>query len=500
MKIRFSRIVAITAAAIFASTMAAMLTFQSHVMYYQEQHRLFLFTSEYFADTVRYDGLPGYLGAFIVQFYHIPWLGAAIVALLTAWAYLLIESLIRRFTGLRDRIQLGAAAAVALYSTLDELTESPGWLVIAVAALCAAWAIAFALRKRLPAASGAPLKPLQGAVSLAFAAAFIGGGYYLQVRQFDFKARAMMRAEKAIKEQRWDDAISITDSYLAYGFKNRLMLLLRNVALARKGQLVERMFEMPMHFGAEGVFFPWTSNSRDAEYGHLPHELAGNLNAAHRWAFEAMSVWGETAPNLINLARYNVALGRPKVAQRFINKLSHSLFYRHEARSLQMQADGAIPPALHYAYAECPDAGKRRYINSTYPADELIEIIKADPGNDMARQYLTALLLSTNDLDALAANTPAGTRLTNREEEALLLYSLDQQATPLDSLGVAVQPETRERYKRLLALSREGNSGALMAEFGSTFWCYLLNYCPYGTKKNNTLGSTHAAQSAALNH
>lgn len=40
-----------------------------------------------------------------------------------------------------------------------------------------------------------------------------------------------------------------------------------------------------------------------------------------------MVVWGETAPHLLNLARYNLAVQRPQVAQRFINVLKQSLFY-----------------------------------------------------------------------------------------------------------------------------------------------------------------------------
>lgn len=500
MKIKYGCILALTAAAIFACTLAAMLTFQNHVMFYQEQHHLFLFTSDYFASALHSGGWPGYLGAFIVQFYHIPWLGASIVALLTACAYLLTEDLIRRLTGLRDRLQLGAAAAVGLYSTLDQLAETPGWLVIAVGALAIAWLAALALRRWLPVASRKPLTAAQAAVPVILAAAYIGAGFYLQVRQFNFKERAMIRAERAVKQQRWDEALEITDRYLAYGFRNRLMLYLRNIALANKGELVERMFEQPMCFGAEGLFFPWNSNSHDTEYGHMAHELTGNLNAAHRWAFEAMSVWGETAPNLINLARYNVAMGRPKVAQRFINRLRHSLFYRDEAARLQRQALGETPPAAHYAYAGCPDASSRKYINNAYPANELIYILKADSANAMARQYLTALLLSTNDLDALAANLPAGQPLQQNAEEAMLLYSLEQQSTPLSELGLAVSDATRQRYKRLNDLRTKGDTRTLDAEFGASFWGYLINHSPYGTQKNSTLGDDAAAQITPLSH
>lgn len=48
-----------------------------------------------------------------------------------------------------------------------------------------------------------------------------------------------------------------------------------------------------------------------------------------------MVVWGETAPHLLNLARYNIVNKRPEVAQRFINLLKQSLFYRGDAEELE---------------------------------------------------------------------------------------------------------------------------------------------------------------------
>lgn len=500
MQIKYIYIRIFTAIAIFVCYVIALLTFQNHVIFYQEQHHLFLFTADYFQRTLQYEGWPGYLGAFVIQFYHVPWLGACITALLLTAAYLLVESIIRRLTGLRDLLQLGAAASVALYFTLDGLDETPGRLVIADAALLVAWLIAVALRKHLPKGIRKPLSAAQAALPLILAAAYIAFGYLYEAKQFNFKERAMFRAERAIKDQNWDEALKITDNYLAYGFKNKLMLYLRNIALAQKGMLAEHAFDYPMTFGADGVFFPWASNSRDTEYGHLAHEITGNLNTAHRWAFEAMTVWGETGYNLTNLAKYNVAIGRPKVAQRFVNKLKHSLFYRHTARDLQRQIDGEIPPAAHYAYAKCPDAASRRFINNSYPANDLIAILNADPDNAMSRQYLTTLLLSTNDLDALVTTLPKSKPLPQIIEEALLIYSLDPQATPLQELGLSVSDATKNRYSRMLDLQRKGDTQTLAKEFGTTFWSYLINHSPYGPQKNSTLGNDAAAQGTTLNH
>lgn len=62
-----------------------------------------------------------------------------------------------------------------------------------------------------------------------------------------------------------------------------------------------------------------------------------------------MVVWGETASHLINLTRYNIVNHRPLVAQRFINKLKQSLFYRQEALQLEKLVHGGKVPGLRNA-------------------------------------------------------------------------------------------------------------------------------------------------------
>jgi hypothetical protein len=107
------------------------------------------------------------------------------------------------------------------------------------------------------------------------------------------------------------------------------------LALYHKGELIYHLFDYPPFLGVRSLYFPWNSDSRESEYGHIIYEHIGHINEAHHWEFEAMAVWGETAPHLLNLARYNIVNHRPKVAQRFINKLKQSLFYHEEALQLE---------------------------------------------------------------------------------------------------------------------------------------------------------------------
>ena len=66
----------------------------SHILYYHEQHHLFLFSKSYFVQCVQTEGWLNYITNFIIQFFYYPMLGSAILALLLALVYLLINSII----------------------------------------------------------------------------------------------------------------------------------------------------------------------------------------------------------------------------------------------------------------------------------------------------------------------------------------------------------------------------------------------------------------------
>ena len=501
----YTRTKILVATALFVCCLIALLTLQNHVLFYQEQHTLFLFTGDYFHSRPLLD----WLSDFVVQFYHIPWLGATITSLLLTAVYFLTEGIIGRLTGLRDWLQLGVIGAVGLYFTFDGVDETPRMLIGALLALLLMWLLSVAAGRFLPifrprralfkkhfSIFGLQLS-IPFIISIVLTAAYIYGGLLWEMHDYNRPERAMVRADRAVKAKDWDEVLAITDKYLSTGRTNRLMLYFRNIALAEKGVLLEHMFDFPLRPGVSALVFPWKGDSRDSEYGHLVHEVTGNLNAAHHWAFESMTSWGETAPHLLDLARYNIAMGRPRVAQKFVDRLSHSLFYRDDAETLQRQIDGVEPPELHYAWSGKQEE-KTRFINVYNPLRDLMEIVNADPDNHIARQYLKAVLLAANDQDALVTVLDKGATDPSAIEEAKLIYSLYPQSTPLDTLGLTLTQEVRDRFARFRAL--RSRPIEMEPQFGKSFWYYIYNYCPTGPDKRNSLPSDTIIPGAALKH
>lgn len=467
---KYSIIKIITAIALFVCLMLSLLTIQSHVLFYQEQHSLFLYSGNYISHTLHTEGIMGLIGAFMVQFYHIPWLGAAIVSLLLVGIYLLTEAIIMRLTGLRDLLQLGVAAAAGLYFTLDNIEESPAWVVVAFLGLLIVWLLTLFIRRKKK--TDTPLPLWKTIIAIALPAAYLYGGLLLEMHGYNRPERAMIRAERAVKQHNWDEAIDITGRYLSTGRTNKLMLYLRNIALAEKGVLLDSLFTYPQKVGMQSLAFPWHSDSRESEYGHLVHEVTGDINAAHHWAFEAMTVWGETAPHLLDLARYNVALGRPKVALKFADKLGQSLFYRDDAARIRRQVSGEEKTDLRYAV---PDTATVKWVNVLDFRPNLMQNYLADTTNSITRQYLLASMLLSGDMRTLIPMVRKADLKVRNIREAILIYSLDPLATPLQEYGLAVDDATGNDFAPFYRMLRRcaPDDGNFLQAYGKSFWYYL---------------------------
>lgn len=477
--IKYSTVKALTAIALFVCFMVALRTLQDHVTFYQEQHTLFLFTSDYFRHTLHYRGLADWLADFVIQFYYIPLLGSAIVAGLLTGVYLLVESIINRLTGLRDYLQLGVVAAIALYLTLDGVDESPRYLVAAFGSLLLVWLLTLIVkRKRL---LGRPTPEKNGwwrpLTAVVLAAAYIIAGLQIEMRGYNRSERAMIITERAIKQKNWDGAIAVSSKYLFYVHKNRLMIYLRNLALAQKGELVNRMFDFPEMIAPEAFAFKWRSDSRDAEYGHWIHEFTGDINAAHQWAFEAMTSWGETAPHLIDLARYNMALGRPAVARKFASKLEKSLFYRNTAREMLQAIDRGEKGDLRYAHRdESPDSLNIKWVNVHDFRPNLMQNYKSDPDNPITRQYLMASLLADKELTMLMPMLTPEDMNSTIINQAVLIYNLNPN---LPDSPLELRKDVTDQFARYMDAIRKPTGRRLVKEhFGTTYWYYVHNIKP----------------------
>lgn len=463
----------------------------SHVIYYHEQHHLFLFSESYFRQCIRSEGWLGYLTGFIIQFFYIPALGSALMASILVSVYLLSHGIVTRLFGGNDVLRLSVIPSLFLFFYTMPADHSLSVVTGVFLALLLLWVFVLLLHRflPLPVFSGSRFR-LPGSVRWALTglalAVYAGGGFYHFIHSYNRSERIMLKSEQYVKAKEWKKALDYTERYLDTGRSNLLISYFHNLALYHVGKLPYRLFDYPQRMGVKALYLPWNSDSRESEYGHLLYEELGYINEAQRWEFEAMVVWGETAPHLLNLARYNIVNRRPRVAQRFINKLKQSLFYAGEASRLEALAQTGRVPGLRNALEGVEDT-PARFANVMNIGPELQYLCERDTANKMAYDYLMSNLLLSNHVVRFAKNLKQINRYGYSElppvyEEALYIYKLGVSEEEFAQIGIPVRPETEQRFKRYYQLVQKRQMDRLQAEFGKTYWFYLNYISPYGNK------------------
>ena len=463
----------------------------SHLIFYHEQHHLFLFSKEYFLQQVHSEGLISYLTDFFIQFFYYPIIGSALLALLLSLVYLLTYHALYLLTGKRDLLHLSILPSLALFFYTMRAEHSLTLLIGSIFLLFFFIVFLLMMQHR-----GLPLsfmrrmhisnKTLRLILIVLPLPIYVAGGYYYFIRTYNRGERIMLKTEQLVKSGEWEKVLEYTNGYLMTGRSNQLISYFHHLALYHTGQLPYRLLDYPQKQGVKGLYFPWNSDSRESEYGHILYEELGYINEAQRWEFESMVVWGETAPHLINLARYNIVNHRPLVAQRFINKLKQSLFYREAALELESLVNVGKVPGLRNALDGKVDT-PARFANVLNIGPELQYLCENDSTNKMAFEYLMSNLLLSNHVVRFVDNLKlmshfSYTELPRIYEEALYIYKLGVGEEEFSKVGIKISPATEDRFKRYYGLVQSKQWGTLQKEFGNTYWFYLNYISPYGNK------------------
>lgn len=462
----------------------------AHVLYYQEQHHLFLFSEAYFTHHIHTEGITHYIATFLIQFFYYPLLGSSIMALALVSISLLTRYVFRHITRQEDLLLLSLLPPIYLllrFTSVEyPLSSLVEWLLglLLIAAIASLPLPLWKLFKWLPNTVHLTNKK-RYLLSVIVLALYGSGGFYLFTSTYNNSERIMVLSEKSVKEKKWEQVLNLTTSYQQRRKGNQLIAYFHQLALFYTGRLPYDLFETPQVLGVKALYFPWESNSRESEYGHYLYEGIGSINEAHRWEFEAMIVWGETAPHLRNLIRYNIVNERPQVAQRFINVLKQSLFYRKEAQEFETMIPTVHVEGLTSIPAD--EQGAVRFANVSNIGPDLQYICERSPKNRMAFEYLMSNLLLSNQLVRFAENLPrmrafSFSRMPRIYEEAMYIYKIGVDAETYSKVGIEISAETERRFKRYYTLYKQQNQKALETEFGKTYWYYLHFISPYGSK------------------
>jgi len=300
----------------------------------------------------------------------------------------------------------------------------------------------------------------------------------------DRKNSHYFHVEKLFYEHKYHEIIAFNRTFPT---TNKLTLFLNNLALAETGQLTERMFEFTQSPDGETLFLKWETIGDVLRRGGHFYYTVGLVNEAHRWAYEYMVMRGYTPEGLKMLIKTELINGNYKVAARYIEILSQSVFYRNEAREFMQLLNNDEAVNNH------PELGMKKrfkpktdfFVLSDAPAANLEPLLMADSSNVFAIEYQFAWLLLQKDVSAVTEKLP----LLEKAGYNRIPRHIDEAATGFKMLNMGEFPQleylrtkadTEQRFRQYYQIfqqnsnSREQAQRALYPQFSDTFWYYLF--------------------------
>jgi hypothetical protein len=378
-------------------------------------------------------------------------------------------------------------------------TEQVPWHLVLLldASLALAGPIALGAARVLPArADEAVVKrtvmrgtPLQGSVALwlVTAAAVLLVYNPTSVRP--------MRLARAAREARWEDVLREARRLPPERF-DLVVLQHVNRALYETGRLPSEMFTYPQGPGSLMV---------DMQLGRSPEEQArlmkqrsglffqlgdldlrlGLVNEAEQEAHEALTVHGPHPEVLKRLALVNMVKGQPEAARALLNAMTHDLTQgRWAADTLRVPDTGSGwgGDVVRSVRANMLLEDNVR-LGNTIEA-RCLALLKRNPANRMAFEYLMAYYLLNRQLDRFAENLSRLRQLHYRSlprhcEEAILIYETETRK-PADRAGLTVSDRAlrdfADFYGTVAAAARAGDpAGArdvLARKYGNSYFFY----------------------------
>lgn len=421
------------------------------------------------------------------------WWGGAI-ALLFAASVVLWEFFREGIRGYKSLFLLAEAIAIGLVSVqeavLGELRFAflpDGYYhpnLVAGKVLYASWLvlpllliIAYVLRNRKKRplwrhlAEGSVLLALLGVI------AWIGIPLYS-----DTQSAMMKELDYYTRTRQWDKIIHKCEGPLT----NYLYLCTLNMALAEKGELADRAFNFNQR-GLQGAIVPW---NKSAVVSTLLSEIfftIGDMALSQEMAFESyLSTPGEGNPRMLQrLVQTNLIYGAYPVAEKYIDLLSHTFYYKKWAEQHRkfLYNDAAVAQDSLLGDKQKNLLNTNLLSQSGRLAVDLEYMIEHNPDNRLPIHYLGLFCLLSKELDTFKNlvekyyGTPALPTLPVSFQEAILIFSeKNPDYWKRFQLSEPVLRRFMEYKKQVLTHKNNPNAlpGLMQRSYGDTYWFYFM--------------------------
>lgn len=221
----------------------------------------------------------------------------------------------------------------------------------------------------------------------------------------DFEREEAMEYDFLARRGMWD-AIIAKAEVKAPDTPNNVTCL--NLALAMKGQLKSRMFDF-FQCGTEGLMPEFSSDYLSSFPVSEAYFYLGMVNTARRYTFatqENNPDGQKSARCYKRLAEANMVNGLYDAAELYLKPLRHTLFYREWAEDFSrlMKSEDSIEKHPLYGFLRKSRLHNDDFMFNRSATDSMLAyLIKENPNNSLAYEYLYAWLLLDKKIDELKA-------------------------------------------------------------------------------------------------
>lgn len=297
----------------------------------------------------------------------------------------------------------------------------------------------------------------------------------------DMKSARLKRFDYYARTGQWDAIIERSQGSI----NNYLYLSFLNLALAEKGVLATDAFKYDQR-DINGLFIPWNRTLQPSILLSDIHFAIGNTAISQEMAFESyVSTAGYGNPRLLKrLIQTNLIYGHYPVAEKYIDILSHTLFYKDWANDHRrfLYNDKAVEedPLLSQK-RECLVADNF-LSNPTAVGTDLLAIIRHNANARTALEYMGIACLLMKDMASFKQlieefyGTETLPVLPDSFQEAIIILNEGDPSVWEQYRIPAERIRFFQEYKKQV-LAHRNNSGAanlLRRSFGHTYWFYYM--------------------------
>jgi hypothetical protein len=306
---------------------------------------------------------------------------------------------------------------------------------------------------------------------------------YSGVRVFaNFEAEEIMTYDFLVRNCRWGEVLKYAERKPPRNFRSLSML---NLALAKTGQMGNRMFNYEQH-GINGLFLPFENEYVAPMLGNEIFYQLGLINASQEYVFESM----ETIPDMDNsaraikrLAETNLINGQYGVSEKYLRLLQKTIFYRKWAQETLSYLGKEDKIKQNPAWSN----GIKFAVRSDYffhvenIEASLNRMVKEHPDNRIAFEYLMAFYLIRKDLRNVANLIPQLESLRYSAvpvsyQEALLYIIALNGGDPFTDSPAYISEGLKSRMAVFFDIYGKDTDAEerLRKNFGATYWYYLF--------------------------